>query len=694
MSFSSSKTAPNNIDLDSAQTLTNKTVTDPVINGEITGTALDKLDSSATINLYKKGDGEQAQVGEFSQGSDPTFGNGGATSSSFAITSVNPARGTKAFEMTLNASAGLSNDDYVRSELIPVPLGYRGQFMTISVKYNYTGANDDIKFVVRDETNSLILTDSTEKFASYNSTLYKELKFLVYVSESCANLTVGPQVITHSTGGEVLKWDDVKITPDDVFYSDTSHITNWTQFTPTIEGMATISSHEMYWRRVGSNMEIQGFVISGGVVTDTMEMPLPEGVTIDHGPQEDAYGHVVALVNGVSYDGAVVAANFFGGNTYGDQGIAFYTASGETPTVWNGAAPNAWAGGSIIRFSRISVPIVGWDAFQENVLTKANVGDIGSIQAFGGTGTPDGFLYCNGQTVSRIEYADLFAAIGTAYGAGDGSTTFHLPDFRGNFLRGQSDGIGADPDAASRVASNAGGNTGDNVGSYQSYQIQSHQHGVDPYLRTGGGALSGNITPVTVYPTQTTATHFAGGNETRPVNVYVRYHIRYRHSVSVAALPKIYGGMVGEVKTSMMTEAQFQALAGTEWVLMDGRSVAGSAYAALIGSSNIPDARGRVLRMKDHSAGVNGGGELALGDNQGDATMVHMNADNGAGWGGAPQHSNGSFKVNHGGAVYTLADSGTYFAHRDAANAFSTTYGSANETRMKNTTINFFVKIN
>ena len=50
--------------------------------------------------------------------------------------------------------------------------------------------------------------------------------------------------------------------------------------------------------------------------------------------------------------------------------------------------------------------------------------------------TPAGWLHCNGQAVSRSEYADLFAAIGTVYGEGDGSNTFNVPDFRGSFLRG------------------------------------------------------------------------------------------------------------------------------------------------------------------------------------------------------------------------------------------------------------------
>lgn len=55
---------------------------------------------------------------------------------------------------------------------------------------------------------------------------------------------------------------------------------------------------------------------------------------------------------------------------------------------------------------------------------------IGSIMPYGGAAIPTGWLLCNGQAVSRTTYADLFAVIGTAYGVGDGSTTFNIPDLR------------------------------------------------------------------------------------------------------------------------------------------------------------------------------------------------------------------------------------------------------------------------
>jgi phage-related tail fiber protein len=74
-----------------------------------------------------------------------------------------------------------------------------------------------------------------------------------------------------------------------------------------------------------------------------------------------------------------------------------------------------------------------------------NAGNIvGEVCFFGMSTAPAGFLKANGAAVSRTTYADLFAAIGTTYGTGDGSTTFNLPDMRGEFPRGWDDGRGVD----------------------------------------------------------------------------------------------------------------------------------------------------------------------------------------------------------------------------------------------------------
>ena len=62
----------------------------------------------------------------------------------------------------------------------------------------------------------------------------------------------------------------------------------------------------------------------------------------------------------------------------------------------------------------------------------------GVVQAFAGSTTPQGWLLCDGSAVSRTDYAALYAVIGTTYGAGDGSTTFNLPNLVDKFVEGSA----------------------------------------------------------------------------------------------------------------------------------------------------------------------------------------------------------------------------------------------------------------
>ncbi len=64
----------------------------------------------------------------------------------------------------------------------------------------------------------------------------------------------------------------------------------------------------------------------------------------------------------------------------------------------------------------------------------------GSILFFAATTPPAAFFECTGAAISRTTYAALFSVIGTAFGSGDGSTTFNIPDLRGEFVRGWSNG--------------------------------------------------------------------------------------------------------------------------------------------------------------------------------------------------------------------------------------------------------------
>lgn len=68
----------------------------------------------------------------------------------------------------------------------------------------------------------------------------------------------------------------------------------------------------------------------------------------------------------------------------------------------------------------------------------------GAVMHFAMSSAPTGWLKANGAAISRTTYASLFAAIGTTFGSGDGSSTFNVPDLRGEFTRGWDDGRGVD----------------------------------------------------------------------------------------------------------------------------------------------------------------------------------------------------------------------------------------------------------
>lgn len=70
--------------------------------------------------------------------------------------------------------------------------------------------------------------------------------------------------------------------------------------------------------------------------------------------------------------------------------------------------------------------------------------EVGKIEPFARTVAPIGWLECDGQAVNRTDYPNLFLQIGTLFGAGNGTTTFNLPDLRGEFIRGWDHGKGTD----------------------------------------------------------------------------------------------------------------------------------------------------------------------------------------------------------------------------------------------------------
>lgn len=147
----------------------------------------------------------------------------------------------------------------------------------------------------------------------------------------------------------------------------------------------------------------------------------------------------------------------------------------------------------------------------------------GSLLAFAAPTPPQGFLVCNGDAVSREQYAQLFATIGTIYGIGDGRTTFNLPDCRGLFLRGLDLNRGYDMNKQRLI------------GSFQDDSLRAHNHRIwatmsrddtkgDPAETAFAGGFSGG-------PDASFFEHYrssdTGGSETVPKNMAALYVIKF-----------------------------------------------------------------------------------------------------------------------------------------------------------------------
>lgn len=154
----------------------------------------------------------------------------------------------------------------------------------------------------------------------------------------------------------------------------------------------------------------------------------------------------------------------------------------------------------------------------------------GTVLPFALSSAPTGWLKCNGAAVSRAVYSRLFTAIGTAFGAGDGSTTFNLPDLRGEFVRGWDDGRGIDAGRA--------------FGSAQLDAMQGHRHqrninntmeGTLHYPNSGSSGVAPNQWTYQAGQYQTTGNPAADGvngeprtaAETRSRNVALLWCIKW-----------------------------------------------------------------------------------------------------------------------------------------------------------------------
>lgn len=187
---------------------------------------------------------------------------------------------------------------------------------------------------------------------------------------------------------------------------------------------------------------------------------------------------------------------------------------------------------------------------QVNSLIGAVAMPSGVMAFHGSNSAPSGWLKCNGAAISRTTYASLFAAIGTTWGAGNGSTTFNVPDLRGLFLRGWADDQGTYDNGRAFASLQTSDNKSHNHNGATGGQSQNHTHtgytdtqgwhthglkmnsgdngagGLqaagnarhDTYQSDGAGNHTHNVTTYGASVDHTHAIASSGGSESRPVN--------------------------------------------------------------------------------------------------------------------------------------------------------------------------------
>lgn len=146
-------------------------------------------------------------------------------------------------------------------------------------------------------------------------------------------------------------------------------------------------------------------------------------------------------------------------------------------------APRTWQPGDIVTAAQLNEQV------RDNLSALHALVPIGTVLPFAGAAAPDGWALCEGQAVSRTDHAALFAVVGSRYGAGDGITTFGLPDLRGRAVIGAGAEVAGEAPRSARALGAAGG--AESV-TLTIDQIPAHTH---QYSGAGGRRRNADVSP-------------------------------------------------------------------------------------------------------------------------------------------------------------------------------------------------------
>lgn len=263
------------------------------------------------------------------------------------------------------------------------------------------------------------------------------------------------------------------------------------------------------WQEILGAATFAGIVAQGGNLTGAMNEA--RGTVAMHATTMDIWTGKPAILDGT---GSAVTITAIANAPQAGARRTLYPIAGTVITngatfAVDGEANYTTASGDGLEFEAVTT-----STYKVHVIKSEGVNGTpaGAVMHFARNSAPSGWLKANGAAVSRTTYSTLFTAIGTTFGVGDGSTTFNVPDLRGEFIRVWDDSRGIDSGRA--------------FGSAQAQDIQPHTHTVT--AMTDNATNGSNVRGTAGSSVQGTSNSGSTGTtETRPRNIALLACIKY-----------------------------------------------------------------------------------------------------------------------------------------------------------------------
>lgn len=312
------------------------------------------------VNFISNGKAETSNI--FSQYNDssttrPVDGDGGtATNLSSSVSATSPLDGTQSFLLTKSGSASTQGMGWS----IPFTLATAYKAKVLQIEFDYivnsgtfvagsSSAESDVIAYIYDVTNSQLIEPSSIKFLSNSSTISDKFTANFQTSATGTSYRLILHCQSTSASNYELKVDNVTVKPSQYVYG--TPITDWVSYTPSnTQGLGTIASVNLKWRRVGDTMQIQGGFATGTVTGSTAQLGLPSGNTIGGTTPSRMYaGETIR-------NGGTRVTNF------AIQGVTYLTFGVGASSHGDVAGSSLFGSSEQLYITAFDIPIQGWSS--------------------------------------------------------------------------------------------------------------------------------------------------------------------------------------------------------------------------------------------------------------------------------------------------------------------------------------------